>query len=138
MSAQKVLNVLGLRPVSHLHRPCVCPEVAASFQAATSLRYSLQEPLEFSRNHSRLPSFVQPELRGENVSLSFRTFQSPALLFYVSSSGGEFLALLVSNGEEEEEEEVEEAFRLRPANAGIYDEIMDLLLCSALLRLCLR
>lgn len=77
--------------------------MSASFQSGTSVSYSVQEPLDFPRNSSLAPSFIQSDvsLRGENVSLSFRTFQSPALLFYVGSFYREFLALLVDGGEEE-------------------------------------
>lgn len=67
------------------------------------MSYSFQEPLDSPRNSSLVPSPTQPEVsaRGENVSLSFRTFQNPVLLLYVSSFSREFLALLINNGEEE-------------------------------------
>uniref|UniRef100_H3CRA8 Contactin associated protein like 3 n=1 Tax=Tetraodon nigroviridis TaxID=99883 RepID=H3CRA8_TETNG len=74
-------------------------EVSASFQSGTSVSYSFQEPLDSPRNSSLVPSPTQPEVsaRGENVSLSFRTFQNPVLLLYVSSFSREFLALLINN-----------------------------------------
>ena len=74
------------------------PEVAASFKSATSVSFTFKEPYEFSRNGSAAPSSIYSDvtLRGENVSLSFRTHQSPAVLFYVSSFHREYLALLIN------------------------------------------
>uniref|UniRef100_A0A3P8TT37 Contactin associated protein like 3 n=1 Tax=Amphiprion percula TaxID=161767 RepID=A0A3P8TT37_AMPPE len=66
--------------------------------------YTFKEPYELSRNSSALPSSIYSDmtLRGENVSLSFRTNQSPALLLYVSSYYREHLALLINkNGEQD-------------------------------------
>uniref|UniRef100_A0A671W0E2 Contactin associated protein like 3 n=1 Tax=Sparus aurata TaxID=8175 RepID=A0A671W0E2_SPAAU len=59
-------------------------EVSASFKSGTSVSYTFKEPYELSRNSSALPSSIYSDttLRGENVSLSFRTSQSPAVLFY--------------------------------------------------------
>ncbi|XP_010767512.1 contactin-associated protein-like 3B [Notothenia coriiceps] len=73
-------------------------ELSASFQSGTSLRYTFKEPYELSRNSSALPSSIYSDLtlRGENVSLSFRTNQSPALLLYVSSYYTQYLALLIN------------------------------------------
>lgn len=67
------------------------------------MSYSVQDPLDFSRNSSLVPSFIQSDvsLRGEDVSLSFRTFQSPTVLLYVSSFYRGFLALLLNDGEEQ-------------------------------------
>ena len=58
------------------------------------------------RNSSARPSSIYSDvtLRGENVSLSFRTNQSPALLLYVSSYYREYLALLINKHGEEEED----------------------------------
>uniref|UniRef100_A0AAX7SVG1 Contactin associated protein like 3 n=1 Tax=Astatotilapia calliptera TaxID=8154 RepID=A0AAX7SVG1_ASTCA len=69
-------------------------EVSASFKSGTSVSYTFKEPYEMSRNSSALPSSIYSDmtLRGENVSLSFRTNQSPALLLYVSSYYREYLA----------------------------------------------
>lgn len=61
-------------------------EVSAIFQLGTSLSYSL-------RSSSILSDGT---LRGENVSLSFRTNRSPALLLYVSSYQRQYLALLLN------------------------------------------
>lgn len=61
-------------------------EVSAIFKSRTSLSYSL---------HSS-PILSDGTLRGENVSLSFRTSQSPALLLYISSYQREYLALLLN------------------------------------------
>lgn len=68
------------------------------------MSYTIQEPPEFTRNGSIAPSSIHSDnsLRGENVSLSFRTFQSPAVLFYVGSFYREYLAVLVhAHGEDE-------------------------------------
>ncbi|XP_056452133.1 contactin-associated protein-like 4 [Gadus chalcogrammus] len=73
-------------------------EVSAVFKSTTSARYSFREPYEQSRNASALSSSIYSEvtLRGEDISLSFRTRQSPALLLYVSSYYKEHLALLIN------------------------------------------
>uniref|UniRef100_A0AAQ5ZNE9 Contactin associated protein like 3 n=1 Tax=Amphiprion ocellaris TaxID=80972 RepID=A0AAQ5ZNE9_AMPOC len=79
-------------------------EVSVSFKPGSSVSYTFKEPYELSRNSSALPSSIYSDmtLRGENVSLSFRTNQSPALLLYVSSYYREHLALLINkNGEED-------------------------------------
>uniref|UniRef100_A0A8C3G662 Contactin associated protein like 3 n=1 Tax=Cyclopterus lumpus TaxID=8103 RepID=A0A8C3G662_CYCLU len=62
-------------------------EVSASFKPGTSVSYSFKEPYELGRNSSARPSSIYSDvtLRAENVSLSFRTNQSPALLLYVGS-----------------------------------------------------
>uniref|UniRef100_A0A672JUB5 Contactin associated protein like 3 n=1 Tax=Salarias fasciatus TaxID=181472 RepID=A0A672JUB5_SALFA len=77
-------------------------EVSASFKSGTSVRYTFKEVYEVSRNSSALPSSIYSDatLRGENVSLSFRTSQSPALLLYVSSYYREYLALLINKHDE--------------------------------------
>uniref|UniRef100_A0A8C9ZN58 Contactin associated protein like 3 n=1 Tax=Sander lucioperca TaxID=283035 RepID=A0A8C9ZN58_SANLU len=51
-----------------------------------------------SSSSSALPSSISSDmtLRAENVSLSFRTSQSPALLLYVGSYHREYLALLLN------------------------------------------
>uniref|UniRef100_A0A3Q4I1I8 Contactin-associated protein-like 4-like n=1 Tax=Neolamprologus brichardi TaxID=32507 RepID=A0A3Q4I1I8_NEOBR len=78
-------------------------EVSASFKSGTSVSYTFKEPYEMSRNSSALPSSIYSDmtLRGENVSLSFRTNQSPALLLYVSSYYREYLAVLINKHGEE-------------------------------------
>uniref|UniRef100_A0AAQ5XLB2 Contactin associated protein like 3 n=1 Tax=Amphiprion ocellaris TaxID=80972 RepID=A0AAQ5XLB2_AMPOC len=79
-------------------------KVSVSFKPGSSVSYTFKEPYELSRNSSALPSSIYSDmtLRGENVSLSFRTNQSPALLLYVSSYYREHLALLINkNGEED-------------------------------------
>uniref|UniRef100_A0A672IV76 Contactin associated protein like 3 n=1 Tax=Salarias fasciatus TaxID=181472 RepID=A0A672IV76_SALFA len=60
-------------------------EVSATFQSMTSITYILKEPYELSRNASALPSYIYTDitLRGESISLSFRTSQSPALLLHL-------------------------------------------------------
>ncbi|XP_028259769.1 contactin-associated protein-like 4 [Parambassis ranga] len=77
-------------------------EVSASFQSTTSVTYVLQEPFEPSRNSSAAPSSIYSDitLRGENISLSFRTSQSPALLLYASSFYRESLSLLINKHDE--------------------------------------
>uniref|UniRef100_UPI0037E7EB3C contactin-associated protein-like 4 n=1 Tax=Semicossyphus pulcher TaxID=241346 RepID=UPI0037E7EB3C len=73
-------------------------EVSASLKSETSVVYTFKELYELNRNSSALPSSIYSDmtLRGENVSLSFRTNQSPAVLFYVSSYYREYLALLIN------------------------------------------
>ncbi|XP_019957931.2 contactin-associated protein-like 4 isoform X1 [Paralichthys olivaceus] len=77
-------------------------EVSATFESTTSVSYTFKEPYELMRNSSALPSSIYSDmtLRGENVSLSFRTNQSPALLLYVSSYYREYLALLINKHDE--------------------------------------
>uniref|UniRef100_A0A3Q3WFW0 Uncharacterized protein n=1 Tax=Mola mola TaxID=94237 RepID=A0A3Q3WFW0_MOLML len=77
-------------------------EVSASFESTTSITYILKEPSELSRNRSALPSSKSADmtLRGENISLSFRTSQRPASLLYISSFYGEYLALLINEHDE--------------------------------------
>uniref|UniRef100_A0A668A0K3 Contactin associated protein like 3 n=1 Tax=Myripristis murdjan TaxID=586833 RepID=A0A668A0K3_9TELE len=76
-------------------------EISASFKSGTSVSYTFKEPYELSRNSSALPSSIYSDmtLRGENISLSFRSSQSPALLLYVSSYYREYLALLINKHE---------------------------------------
>uniref|UniRef100_A0A3Q1GK89 Contactin-associated protein-like 4 n=1 Tax=Acanthochromis polyacanthus TaxID=80966 RepID=A0A3Q1GK89_9TELE len=77
-------------------------EVSASFKSTTSVTYILKEPYEPSRNSSALPSSIYSDitLRAENVSLSFRTSQSPALLLHISSFYREYLTLLINKHDE--------------------------------------
>uniref|UniRef100_A0A4W6CNS7 Contactin associated protein like 3 n=1 Tax=Lates calcarifer TaxID=8187 RepID=A0A4W6CNS7_LATCA len=77
-------------------------EVSAIFKSGTSVSYTFKEPYELIRNSSTLPSSIYSDmtLRGENVSLSFRTNQSPALLLYISSYYREYLALLINKHDE--------------------------------------
>ncbi|XP_035509476.1 contactin-associated protein-like 4 [Morone saxatilis] len=77
-------------------------EVSASFKSTTSIIYILKEPYELSRNSSAMPSSIYSDmtLRGENISLSFRTSQSPALLLYINSFYREYLALLINEHDE--------------------------------------
>ncbi|XP_058496196.1 contactin-associated protein-like 4 isoform X3 [Solea solea] len=77
-------------------------EVSASFKSATSVSYTFKEPYKLMRNSSALPSSIYSDmtLRGENVSLSFRTNQSPALLVYISSYYREYMALLINKHDE--------------------------------------
>ncbi|XP_047444283.1 contactin-associated protein-like 4 [Mugil cephalus] len=77
-------------------------EFSASFKSTTSVAYILKEPFEVSRNSSAVPSSIYSDvtLRGESISLSFRTSQSPALLLYVSSFYREYLSLLINKHDE--------------------------------------
>lgn len=74
-------------------------EVSAKFVSSTSITSILKEPSELSPNHSVSPFLIYSDvtLRGENISLSFRTSQSPALLLYVNSYFREYLALLIND-----------------------------------------
>ncbi|KAK6315599.1 hypothetical protein J4Q44_G00131230 [Coregonus suidteri] len=75
-------------------------EVSAYFKPGTSVQYTFKEPYELTRNTSTQSqsSSIYSDLtpRGENVSFSFRTTQSPALLLYVSSYYREYLAVLLN------------------------------------------
>ncbi|KAM9789461.1 contactin-associated protein-like 4 [Neosynchiropus ocellatus] len=73
-------------------------ELSASFTPQTSVSYTFTELHKLKSNSSAAPSSISSDVtpRGENVSLSFRTSQSPALLLYVSSYYRQYLALLVN------------------------------------------
>uniref|UniRef100_A0A8D2ZPA0 Contactin associated protein like 3 n=1 Tax=Scophthalmus maximus TaxID=52904 RepID=A0A8D2ZPA0_SCOMX len=70
-------------------------EVSATLQSGTSVSYALDQRAANGPNGS---DGAPPSSPGaENISLSFRTNQSPALLLYVASHRGEYLALLLNN-----------------------------------------
>ncbi|XP_059395977.1 contactin-associated protein-like 4 isoform X1 [Carassius carassius] len=73
-------------------------DVSAFFKPGTSVTYTFKEPYKLNRNVSAQSSSIYSDLtlRGENVSLSFRTSQAPALLLYISSYYREFLAVLLN------------------------------------------
>uniref|UniRef100_A0A3B4WXQ1 Contactin-associated protein-like 4 n=1 Tax=Seriola lalandi dorsalis TaxID=1841481 RepID=A0A3B4WXQ1_SERLL len=75
-------------------------EVSAILKSGTSITYTVKEQVmnEPNRSYSALPSSLYSDmtLRAENISLSFRTSQSPALLLYVGSYHREYLALLLN------------------------------------------
>ncbi|GLD72550.1 contactin-associated protein-like 4 [Lates japonicus] len=75
-------------------------EVSASLKSGTSISYTFKEQVvnELNRSNSVQPSSIYSDmiLRAENISLSFRTTQSPALLLYVGSYHREYLALLLN------------------------------------------
>ncbi|XP_068183216.1 contactin-associated protein-like 4 [Antennarius striatus] len=80
-------------------------EVSAIFKSGTSVSYTFTEPVvnELNRSfHDSLPSSIYSDvtLSAENVSLSFRTSQSPALLLFISSYRREYLALLLNKNNE--------------------------------------
>ncbi|KAG7280774.1 hypothetical protein CRUP_037704 [Coryphaenoides rupestris] len=84
-------------------------ELSASFTSSTAVHYDLRDRREQgTRDQSSLPSSARhPDeevtLSGEEVSLSFRTSQRPALLLLVSSSHHqEYLALLISQDDKVE------------------------------------
>uniref|UniRef100_A0A3Q0S8Y9 Contactin associated protein like 3 n=1 Tax=Amphilophus citrinellus TaxID=61819 RepID=A0A3Q0S8Y9_AMPCI len=74
--------------------------VSVSFKSETSVSYAFKEQManELNRSSSAFPSSIYSDmtLKAENVSLSFRTSQSPALLLYISSFHREYLAVLLS------------------------------------------
>uniref|UniRef100_A0A3Q2CWF8 Contactin associated protein like 3 n=1 Tax=Cyprinodon variegatus TaxID=28743 RepID=A0A3Q2CWF8_CYPVA len=80
------------------HTGVFCHKVSGSFKSTTSITYIVTEPYEMSRNSSYLHSSIYSDitLRGEDISLSFRTSQSPAMLLYVSSFYREYLILLIN------------------------------------------
>ncbi|XP_051971628.1 contactin-associated protein-like 5 isoform X1 [Xyrauchen texanus] len=73
-------------------------EVSAFFKPRTSVTYTFKEPYELNKNISAQSSsiFSDLTLRAENISLSFRTSQSPAMLLYVNSYYREYLAVLLN------------------------------------------
>ncbi|KAG7512883.1 contactin-associated protein-like 4 [Solea senegalensis] len=75
-------------------------EVSASFKSGTSISYTFKEQVVnvLNRSSSVVASSVHSDmtLRAENISLSFRTSQSPALILYVGSYHREYLALLLN------------------------------------------
>uniref|UniRef100_A0A8C7X676 Contactin associated protein like 3 n=1 Tax=Oryzias sinensis TaxID=183150 RepID=A0A8C7X676_9TELE len=73
-------------------------EVSAIFKPETSISYIFKEPFEFSRNSSTSPPSISSNMppKGEDISLSFRTTQSPALLLLVSSVHRQYLTLLIN------------------------------------------
>ncbi|XP_072246689.1 contactin-associated protein-like 4 [Leuresthes tenuis] len=95
-------------------------EVSVSFKPGTSISYTFKEQTGNEPNRSRgaLPAsiFSDLTLRAENISLSFRTSQSPALLLYVGSSHREYLALLLNK-----QDKLEVRYRL---DSGKHAEIL--------------
>lgn len=87
--------------ITLIKRILILTEVSASFKSGTSVSYTFKETALNELNRSGngvLPSSIYSDmtLRAENVSLSFRTSQSPALLLYISSYRREYLALLLN------------------------------------------
>ncbi|XP_061115770.1 contactin-associated protein-like 5 [Conger conger] len=72
--------------------PFCTTEVSGYFEPGTSVTYYLKE---LNENSSAQPA-AEMNLRGESVSFSFRTTQSPALLLYVSSDHREYIAALLN------------------------------------------
>uniref|UniRef100_A0AAQ4SAE7 Contactin associated protein like 3 n=1 Tax=Gasterosteus aculeatus aculeatus TaxID=481459 RepID=A0AAQ4SAE7_GASAC len=71
-------------------------EVSASFKSETSVSYAFNE-LDRGSDGSPSPAVSSDlDLRAEDLSLSFRSLQSPALLLFVGSSRREYLALLLN------------------------------------------
>lgn len=71
-------------------------EVSASFKSETSVSYAFNE-LDRGSDGSPSPTVSSDlDLRAEDLSLSFRSLQSPALLLFVGSSRREYLALLLN------------------------------------------
>uniref|UniRef100_A0A672IGP5 Contactin associated protein like 3 n=1 Tax=Salarias fasciatus TaxID=181472 RepID=A0A672IGP5_SALFA len=75
-------------------------EVSVSLKSGSSISYTLEEQQVDEMNHSTTSSSSSSTLRAENVSLSFSTGQSPALLVFISSHRGQYLALLLNKREE--------------------------------------
>ncbi|KAJ7986956.1 hypothetical protein DPEC_G00333750 [Dallia pectoralis] len=74
-------------------------EVSAYFSPGTSVQNTFKEPYDLNRNASAQvqSSLIYSDLTlRENISFSFRTTQSPALLFYVSSYHREYMAVLLN------------------------------------------
>ncbi|XP_078802184.1 contactin-associated protein-like 4 isoform X3 [Oryzias latipes] len=74
-------------------------EVSANFKSTTSIIYIFKEPRELLKRKPVIPPrSLQSDttLTRENISMSFRTTHSPALLLYVSSFYREYLILLIN------------------------------------------
>nr|XP_040035072.1 contactin-associated protein-like 4 isoform X2 [Gasterosteus aculeatus aculeatus] len=82
---------------SSAHTGAFCDrEVSASFKSETSVSYAFNE-LDRGSDGSPSPAVSSDlDLRAEDLSLSFRSLQSPALLLFVGSSRREYLALLLN------------------------------------------
>uniref|UniRef100_A0A8C7VZJ8 Contactin associated protein like 3 n=1 Tax=Oncorhynchus mykiss TaxID=8022 RepID=A0A8C7VZJ8_ONCMY len=90
-------------------------EVSAYFKPGTSVQYTFKEPYELTRNTSTQSQsssiYSDLTLRGENVSFSFRTTQSPALLLYICSYYREYLAVLLNrNGKKQRDEKIQNTY----------------------------
>nr|XP_015193727.1 PREDICTED: contactin-associated protein-like 5 isoform X1 [Lepisosteus oculatus] len=73
-------------------------EVAAYFKSGTSVMYTFKDHYELNKNSSAQSSSIYSDLtlRGESITFSFRTTQTPALIFYVNSYYKEYLAVLLN------------------------------------------
>ncbi|XP_051972805.1 contactin-associated protein-like 5 isoform X2 [Xyrauchen texanus] len=99
-------------------------EVSAFFKPGTSVTYTFKEPYEVNRNMSLQSSsiFSDLTLRAENISLSFKTSQSPVMMLYVNSYYREYLAVLLNrNGHLDVKYKLQhnrdaEVFRASPRN----------------------
>ncbi|XP_061601849.1 contactin-associated protein-like 4 [Cololabis saira] len=90
---------------SSAHTGAFChKEVSVSFKPGTSIVYNFKELTvkELNRSSGAAPSSILSDtaVRTENVSLSFRTSQSPALLLYAGSYHREYLAVLLNKQDE--------------------------------------
>ncbi|XP_054885395.1 contactin-associated protein-like 4 [Poeciliopsis prolifica] len=90
-------------------------DVSVAFEPETSLSCSFEENLVNESNRSisppSLPFLPTLNPRAENISLSFRSGQSPALFLYVSSRRRQYLALLLNK-----QEQLEVRYRLESSN----------------------
>lgn len=69
-------------------------ELSALFSPETSVSYTFPAPAELTQNYSSR-SWSESALRGQNLSLSFRTVQSPSLLLLLTSHSRQYLALIL-------------------------------------------
>uniref|UniRef100_A0A3P9QBE3 Contactin-associated protein-like 4 n=1 Tax=Poecilia reticulata TaxID=8081 RepID=A0A3P9QBE3_POERE len=83
---------------------CDCSSSAFNGAFCDQGIYSFKENLVNESNGSSSPTsspfLPNLNLRAENISLSFRSGQSPALFLYVSSHHRQYLALLLNNAEQ--------------------------------------
>ncbi|KAK3521327.1 hypothetical protein QTP70_003170 [Hemibagrus guttatus] len=99
-SGEAVENVM--LPLTSFSMTGLVVEVSAFFRPGTSVVYTFKEPYELNRNSSTMSSSIYSDLtlKEENISLSFRTSQAPAVLLYASSYYREFLAIFLNkNGQ---------------------------------------
>ncbi|XP_039457443.1 contactin-associated protein-like 3 [Oreochromis aureus] len=99
------LENLGIEDFIRIELNCEqnLSEVSASFKSETSVTCAFKEQMVNELNRSSSGTTPSPfsiysdiTLKAENVSLSFRTSQSLALLLYVSSYHREYFAVLLS------------------------------------------
>ncbi|XP_053323655.1 contactin-associated protein-like 4 [Spea bombifrons] len=72
-------------------------EISASFGAGSSLTYNFQENYNTSNNYSLPASSLSTDsTTRENIAFSFRTTQTPSLLFILNSANKEYISIILT------------------------------------------